>query len=818
MWQGDGRSRAARIALPAIAALAALLAVVAGATAEVDAPSANYLTPVTRKITIGATTGASCIERRRAPGSAGAGVTRWTAPVDGYVQARLNGDARNDWDLALFDAASGRRVDASRAWGANEVTQAWVRRGQRLDVQACRLRGSSAVQTLTIRPVAIPLRPSTAPAPKRSLVSIPIASKLDFTALESTGLNLDEVPNGNQAIAVLEGPADAAKLTKAGYSYRTLEPDLAASERRYRAKESSYARAKAAGSPLPSGRTDYRHYPDIQADFKKIVQDNPAIAKALTLPVKSFQGRDIFGAEITDNVNAKDDGKPIFWLMATHHAREWPAAEANTEFALYLAQNYGKDSRVTDLLKRVRVVITPVINPDGYIASREANDPADQSGDPGGAPSLAESVAPPGGSLAYRRKNCDGATPDPSTPCELQYGIDNNRNYGEGWGGPGAGTDPNTQNYRGPSMWSEPENQAVWRYSQKHDVTTLITTHNFASLVLRPPGRHNDGLAPDEVALKKLGDRMARDTGYTSQYGFQLYDTSGTTEDWNYGAAGTFGYTIEMGPDSQHGGNFHVAYQDAVIDQWTGDKTVDGKGKGLRDAFLAAGEAAADRQQFGTLRGEAPPGTLLRVHKDFTTFSSEICSLETTGYDCTEDTPRSGRDSRPDFLDYTTIVPGSGRFDWIVTPSTRPFELKKGKTEQWTLTCEDAVSNKVLETRKVTLDRGQTLNLSLCGAKPAKVTSRKCVDKRKLRLHVHKPHKGRITRVNTFVNGKRNARLSGKKARKGRIVLSGLKKKRGKFKVTVVVYISDGSLRVSTRTYRGCKKSKVKGRVVRRHR
>ena len=54
------------------------------------------------------------------------------AKYDGYVHVQLKGDQRNDWDLALFDAASGRRIDASLAWGANEVTQAWVKRGQSL--------------------------------------------------------------------------------------------------------------------------------------------------------------------------------------------------------------------------------------------------------------------------------------------------------------------------------------------------------------------------------------------------------------------------------------------------------------------------------------------------------------------------------------------------------------------------------------------------------------------------------------------------------------------------------------------------------------
>ena len=75
-------------------------------------------------------------------------------------------------------------------------------------------------------------------------------------------------------------------------------------------------------------------------------------------------------------------------------------------------------------------------------------------------------------------------------------------------------------------------------FSQQRQVTNIITIHNVAALVLRPPGRSTDGLAPDEQRMKELGDAMADATGYRSQYGWQLYDTSGTTEDWNYAAAG----------------------------------------------------------------------------------------------------------------------------------------------------------------------------------------------------------------------------------------------------------------------------------------
>ena len=60
---------------------------------------------------------------------------------------------------------------------------------------------------------------------------------------------------------------------------------------------------------------------------------------------------------------------------------------------------------------------------------------------------------------------------------------------------------------------------------------------------MRPvaPAIASTGKAPDELALKKLGDSMAAENGYTSEASYQLYDTSGSTEDWSYWITGGFG-------------------------------------------------------------------------------------------------------------------------------------------------------------------------------------------------------------------------------------------------------------------------------------
>ena len=216
---------------------------------------------------------------------------------------------------------------------------------------------------------------------------------------------------------------------------------------------------------------------------------------------KTFQGRDIEGVEIANNVKA-DDGRPTFFLMgAAPRARV--AVGGGRHGVRDDARRRAATPRVATLRANERTVIVPVVNVDGFVSTRQdsARRPQrQQPGRPGPATSTSvEAVAPPGGILAYRRKNCDGEFPNPNVPCELQYGIDNNRNYGNLWGGPGSSQDPTSQSFHGPGPRSEPETQAVWNYARTHQVTCLITLHNVAALVLRPPGLHDGGKAPDEA-------------------------------------------------------------------------------------------------------------------------------------------------------------------------------------------------------------------------------------------------------------------------------------------------------------------------------
>jgi len=705
-------------------ALAASAAVAIPSDAAAAAPAYAPLPSVERVVRADRAVGRTDCATRALGARPGVATTSFTASALSALSARLDGNG--DWDLAVFDRASGRRIGGSGGWNASEVVQGLVRAGQVLDVQACRVSGGASTARLRLESVALPAAKLELPAAPQ-MVEIPLRQRSDLAVLERLGVDLVDNPHAHGIEAMIHAPSQLDLLRGAGFAPKVVIADVNAFDRKEQAETDAYTRRMgAAGSPLPSGRTEYRTLEDVQADLKALAEQEPTLVRPVTLPKKTFQGREQFGVEISADVNRTDDQKPVSFLMGTHHAREWPSAELTTEIALYLARAFGDDPEVTELLRRTRVVVVPVINPDGYVSSRSAVDPADQSGDLFGAPSLVESVAI-GGSLAYRRKNCKGPG-GPQAPCDFNNGVDPNRNYGHGWGGIGASTTPTSQSYRGPGPWLEEETSSVHEFSQRRDVTSLLTMHNFGSLILRPPGRHTDGQAPDEERLKALGDAMEADTGYTSQYGFQLYDTSGTTEDWNYGAAGTFGYTMELGPSLAQGGNFHIDYETGVVEQWEG--TGDRKGRGVRQALLRVVEAATSQQDHSALVGLTPPGRILRLKKTFKTATSPICTIASPSdvrpnlniddpSACVAPTEPQLID---DGLEYTTVVPANGVFGWIVTPSTRPFEFKAGKREAWTLTCEDAAGT-VYETKQVVIWRGETQAFEMpCGGVLPRVT------------------------------------------------------------------------------------------------
>jgi len=592
----------------------------------------------------------------------GAGVakTRFAMPVAGWVTARL-GATSGDWDLAIIDSADGRVVAGSASRGATEVASGLATQGSNLVVQACRRSGSASTANLTTVPTAV----DTSHVQKVQLVRVSTPTLARKNELQRLGLDLTEHGGPGFVEAVLYGAADATRLVDNNFAYTVAVPDMAVQARKERAADIKFAAAYP-NTELPSGRNIYRRLFDYSEDMKRLAREHPDLVRPITLNNQTYEGRSVEGIEIATSPNARD-GRPVFLQMGAHHAREWPSAEHAMEWAYELVLGYRHgDARVRDLVSTTRTIVVPVVNVDGFNVSREAGElfqhAAGHATDADGDGEISDPEFILAGATSpneYRRKNCRLLGDPPLGDCLagvdtglVGHGVDPNRNYGAFWGGAGSSGIAPTQTYRGPAPFSEPESQNVRELISARQVTTLITNHTFSNLVLRPPGIAAQGATVDEPIYKALGDSMAAKNGYSSQFGYQLYDTDGTTEDWSYNATGGLGFTFEIGKLG-----FHPPFEE-VVKEWNGTTAAANGGGGNREAYYLAQQNTADASKHSVLAGRAPANAILRLTKTF-------------------DMPTSVEGlTFSDTLNTTMQVGSDGRYEWHVNPSTRPLIAK----------------------------------------------------------------------------------------------------------------------------------------------
>ncbi|GAA3872763.1 M14 family zinc carboxypeptidase [Saccharothrix violaceirubra] len=589
----------------------------------------------------------ACHEALLPPGTAGVDRREVTSGVDGLIQARLTpgGGSEGDWDLAVFDKAGGKVVAGSAALRSRELAESFVTKGQRLVVQACRYGGPARTVTLGVDFLA--LTPQGTPT-RAEVVRVDTPERADKDKLLGLDLDLTEKGDATGVEVVLADDADRKTLRDSGLTYTTVDADLSRTSRDAAARDRSYATTVAA-SGLPSGRTSYRHLYDYEYELKELARRDPRRVKAFTLAEPTVEGRDVVAVEIAENVGNAADGKAVNLLMGVHHAREWPAGEHAIEWAYELAR--GGDQAVRSSVRGTRNVIVPIVNPDGFAVSREAEPKGDFTRF----------------DYEMKRKNCRAADSPPelrtgickANPGGTARGTDPNRNYAGFWGGNGAGLAWNSETFRGPAPFSEPETRNIRAIVSGRAVTNLITLHTYGNLLLRPPGVADVRPPLEEPVVKALADKMASRNGYRSIPSWGLYDTTGTTEDWSYWATGGFGFTFEINT-----AGFHPAYENAVVAEYLGTAPAAGAGKGgNRAAFLDMLTNAADPAAHATIVGTAPKGHKLQVRKTFRTPTSPVRQPDgtTTAPIQITDTVES---------DYTST---GGRFTWAVNPSTRPY-------------------------------------------------------------------------------------------------------------------------------------------------
>ena len=284
--------------------------------------------------------------------------------------------------------------------------------------------------------------------------------------------------------------------------------------------------ASAAAADFPSGYSAYHTYAEMVADVAAVVAVHPAIAQRVAIG-KSDQGRTIWAVKISDNV-ALDENEPEVLFDGLTHSDEHMGLEMTLKIMHWLVNGYGTNTRITNIVNSREVWIILAVNPDG--AEFDIS----------------------GGKFHFWRKN---RQPNKGTTA---IGTDLNRNFGYHWGGGGrTSTNPFAITYRGPFAFSAPEARNVRDFlasrvvNGRQQIRTAITFHEAGRLVMWPYGYTltnlpSDMTVDDHTALVSIGRHMAATNGYRPEQASDLYITSGTTRDYEYGMYRIFSYTFEL--------------------------------------------------------------------------------------------------------------------------------------------------------------------------------------------------------------------------------------------------------------------------------
>ena len=292
----------------------------------------------------------------------------------------------------------------------------------------------------------------------------------------------------------------------------------------------------------------------------------------------SYEGREMWAAKISDNVGTDED-EPEVLFIGQHHAREHITVEMTLYILHLLADNYGTDQQITDLVNSREIYIIFTTNPDG-----------------------SEYDVATGSYRSWRKNR------QPNSGSSY-IGTDLNRNYGYKWGCCGGSSGfPSSDTYRGASAFSAPETQRIRDFINsrvvggKQQIKTSITFHSYAQLVLWPYGYTytdvpSDMTQDDHDVFVAMGQAMAQSNGYTAQQASDLYITDGTTDDWAYGVHKIFMYTFEMGSNTFYPSGSQIAaltsVNDAAVRYLSGQVRLPLQGDRQRGAVLQHRAAGA---------------------------------------------------------------------------------------------------------------------------------------------------------------------------------------------------------------------------------
>ncbi|MFQ5424083.1 MAG: M14 family metallopeptidase [Phycisphaerae bacterium] len=302
----------------------------------------------------------------------------------------------------------------------------------------------------------------------------------------------------------IDDPADVQRLTDAGFTVlREWTP------------------APLRGAAL----TDPQYFTpaEIGAMLLQVATDHPAIAARFAIGT-THEGRPIWAIEISDHPRVDED-EPAIQFNGQHHAREVATSHVVMDVVTTLTNGYGVDPQITAWVNAYKTVCVPMVNPDGVDYVFNFN--------------------------SLWRKNRQTYPPN----C---VGVDLNRNYPYLWG-PGCGSSGvcSSNIYRGPSVASEIETQALIGLTQTYHFTMATSYHSFGRLIDypyacsdgSPAGRMPEHAVIDEM-MNGVADAIDAVDGvprYTVFSPVPLGGVNGDDTSWYYAHMGAYPFIIEVG-------------------------------------------------------------------------------------------------------------------------------------------------------------------------------------------------------------------------------------------------------------------------------
>ncbi|XP_068579908.1 carboxypeptidase A4 [Cebidichthys violaceus] len=222
------------------------------------------------------------------------------------------------------------------------------------------------------------------------------------------------------------------------------------------------------------------------------------------------------------------DNRPAIWMDTGIHSREWVSQATGVWTANKIATDYGTDASLTSLLDTMDVYMLLLANPDGY-AYTHSND------------------------RMWRKTRSKNS----GSVCR---GVDPNRNWDAGFGGPGASRNPCSDSYHGPSAHSEVEVKNVVDLVQSHgNFKAFISVHAYSQLLMYPYG-YTCKNALHQSELDSVGRAAVQKL--TSLYGTQykvgsicniIYQASGGSIDWSYNLGIKYSFAFELRDTGRYG-------------------------------------------------------------------------------------------------------------------------------------------------------------------------------------------------------------------------------------------------------------------------